>query len=125
LASSTLTPKTFQKLQTIASKPDGWRGSGSIKLNSISLRSFLKLWKEIDQEAEEPFVTLAPNGHLYAEWHASWRRHLDVEFATDGSVFFGLFHNRDAIEGKTSLEHLIAIMRGRRQNPFQWKYIAP
>ena len=78
LAKSGLTDATFSKIEKIATLQNGWRGPGSSKLSPGSLRHFLQLWRMISGDAAEPFLSLTPDGNLYAEWHASWRRHLDV-----------------------------------------------
>ena len=74
----------------------------------------------ISGEAAEPFLSLTPDGHLYAEWHASWRRHLDVEFTADGQVYFGLFNNGNILEGKLKLDDFHPMITGGGQNPFCW-----
>lgn len=110
-----------QRLRRLASKSDGWRGPGSKKLSSAALRQFLRFWRTIADGSTEPFITLAPNGNLYAEWHVSWKRHLDVEFTGRDKVFFGLIHNNEIIEGTTRTSELINAMYARTKNPFRWK----
>jgi hypothetical protein len=120
LRTSNLQEQIHSRLWFLANKPDRWRGAGSKRLNSESLRNFLRCWRKIAADAAEPFVTLAPNGNVYAEWHASWRRHLDMEFSSDGKVYFGLCHNGDTVEGKDDLEEVLNAMLARRKNPFRW-----
>jgi hypothetical protein len=121
MRTSKLSESIKRRLLTLANEPDRWRGPGSKRLNSESLRNFLEAWRRIFGKAVEPFLTLAPAGNIYAEWHASWRRHLDLEFAPDGKVYFGLFHSQDTVEGKSDLEDVISSMLARRTNPFRWK----
>jgi len=121
LQNSGLSEHARNRIERLVRKPDGWKGPGSSKLRSESLRHFLKFWGSIKSKAQEPFIALAPNGNLYAEWHTSWKRHLDVEFNDDGLVYFGLFKGREIIEGKTKLNNFISSMGGRSDKPFQWK----
>lgn len=121
LATSDLTDATFSKIEKISALPNEWRGPGSSKLSPSSLRRFLQLWKLISGDAAEPFLSLTPNGNLYAEWHASWRRHLDVEFTADGQIYFGFFHNSNVLEGKLKFDDFHAMITGCSQNPFRWR----
>ncbi len=121
LAISGLSSELRKRLFQLAEKPDGWRGPGSKCLSPASLRNFLRTWASIAENAVEPFVTLAPNGNLYAEWHASWKRHLDFEFAGNDEVFYGLFHGDYPSEGKDFTVEAVNMMQSRSKNPFLWK----
>ena len=121
LAISRLSTRLSKRLHQLAEKPDGWRGPGSKRLSPTSLRNFLGFWALISENAVEPFITLAPNGNLYAEWHASWKRHLDLEFAGNDEVFYGLFHGGYESEGKDLTTEVANMMQSRRINPFNWK----
>jgi hypothetical protein len=121
LAISGLSAGLIERLFRLAEKPDGWRGPGSKRLSPASLRNFLGFWASISENAVEPFITLAPNGNLYAEWHASWKRHLDIEFAGNDEVFYGLFHGAHPSEGKDFTAEVVNMMQSRRINPFNWK----
>ena len=121
LGTSCLSDDMYKKISALARKPNHWRGAGSKKLSSQSLSNFLLFWRTIRDKASEPFLTLAPSGNIYAEWHASWRRHLDLEFTPNGKVYFGLFNGGHTVEGKDKLCEVINSMLSRRQNPFRWK----
>ncbi len=120
LATSGLSEGLYSRLQKLANKLDGWRGKGSRRLSAGSLHHFLIFWSLVKENAVEPFVTLAPNGHLYAEWHASWKRHLDVEFTDTGDVFYGLFHGNVIHEGREKVSELVIMLQSRHTNPFKW-----
>jgi hypothetical protein len=120
LARSGLQPATMNKLIRLARKQDGWKGAGSVGLKTGALRSFLSFWRAISDEAREPFLTVTPAGNLYAEWHASWRRHLDIEFVGNGEVFFGLFHTDEILEGRSRTKPLEELLKSRRGTPLLW-----
>jgi hypothetical protein len=120
LAKSKLSVPSYQRLLHLASKPDGWYGSGSVRLSSKSLRNFLKFWALIQADNREPFISITRDGNLYAEWHKSWKRHLDIEFREDGRGFFGLFDGSEVWEGIGELRDLARALRQRRVSPFRW-----
>jgi hypothetical protein len=120
LGTSGLSLGLFRRLKALAQKPDGWRGAGSRALSASSLRQFLDFWRAVRNQPTEPFLTVAPNGHLYAEWHASWKRHLDLEFTGGDTIFFGLFHGHRTYEGCDSPQELASFLLGRKTNPLNW-----
>jgi len=121
LIRSGLSRETIARIFRLSDKPDGWREPGSKRLDASSLRAFLTFWTTIARQAREPFLSLAPNGNLIAHWHASWRRHLDLEFDRSNVIYFGLFDNRDVLQGKAVLANLVQTLTARRNNPFMWK----
>lgn len=113
--------QTYAKLVNLGRKVDGWRGTASKKLSDGSIKTFLDFWKSIHDLAVDPFLTLAPSGNLFAEWHQSWNSHLDIEFADGGIVFFGLFTGKNSVlEGKVSADELANLLRGQKRKPLSW-----
>lgn len=121
LAISKLSQQAFSRLEDLAAETDGWNGPNSKALSPMSLRHFLRLWNEIRDEVLEPEFALASNGHLCAEWHSSWKKHLDLEFADDGRVFFGLFDGKSILEGVEKGAELSRMLLARKGQPLKWK----
>lgn len=119
-ATSGISVQLFTRILDLSTLQDGWRGANSKGLTAGSLRSFLQFWRLVRNDAKEPFTTVAPNGNLYCEWHSSWKRHLDIEFVSGGSVYFGLFHNDQVVEGREKLKSLAAMLRARDKYPLNW-----
>jgi hypothetical protein len=120
LARADLSRTSYSRLFALAMRPDGWRGRGSKVLSVASLSVFLKFWSLVSSDAAEPEFALMPNGHLSAEWFKNNRRHLDVEFAEDWMVYFGLFNGEGISEGKETIENLAAILRATKPKPLLW-----
>lgn len=116
-----LSSQLFTRLFRLAARLEGWRGPGSRALDSLSLAEFLKFWTVIRENAAEPNLSLLPNGHLGAEWYRSGRRHLDIEFAHGGIVYFGLFNGDTEIEGKEALLTTAELLLAHPAKPFRWK----
>lgn len=118
---SGISKDALARLFRLAEKQYGWKDPTSQSLKAFSLRAFAMFWMLLPQGSREPFLTLTPNGNLLAQWHASWRRHLDIEFASDEVLYFGLFDHREVIEGKARLSSLVEMLRHRKNSPFSWK----
>jgi hypothetical protein len=120
LAVSGISERLFGRILFIAILRQNSKQNGSKPLSSESLRSFLRFWVLIRADAAEPFLSVAPNGHLCGEWHTSWSRHLDVEFAQEEMAYFGLFHGKEEIEGYSNISDLAKMIQSRPKNPFRW-----
>lgn len=112
---------TYLKLVTLGQKPDGWRGNGSKKLSDGSISTFLEFWGSVRDFASDAFLTLAPSGNLFAEWHKSWKSHLDIEFVEGGVAFFGLFSGSSIVEGKVDVGELAGLLRAHKRKPLSWR----
>ena len=121
LLTSGLSDGAQTRLRRLAQLDDGWHGRGSKALQSASLKNFLLFWRIISENAIEPFLTLTPNGHLYTEWHRNWRRHLDLEFTEDHTVYFGLLDRHYVNEGLDRRSEVARIFLSRTSNPFRWE----
>lgn len=111
----------YRRLVLLAQKADGWRGQGSKRLKSSSIAAFLSFCRATNTDMVEPFLTLSPAGNLFAEWHSSWKRHLDIEFEGDESAYFGLFSGATTvIEGKTGTRELAQILLQHPKKPLRW-----
>jgi hypothetical protein len=120
LTRAELSDAAYSKLFSIATRSEGWRGLGSRALSSASLSVFLKFWSVVSQEAAEPQFALMPNGHLCAEWFKNDRRHLDLEFADDWMIYFGLFNGNGIWEGKETIENLAITLKATPSKPLLW-----
>lgn len=120
LALSGLSERAYERIQILARKPEGWRGSSSKPLRSDSLGDFLTFWNIVRPYAKEPEFALTPRGHIQAEWHKSWKRHLELEFVGNGRVFYGLFDKNSVHEGVGGLEELCGILQSRGSKPLRW-----
>jgi hypothetical protein len=120
LATSGISEAQYARIKKLAHLPDGWRGENSRPLSSKSLHNFLEFWRSVRSDSREPFLTLTPNGHLYAEWHASWKRHLDAEFSDMKGVYFGLFQGSNVLDGRDNAIDLATMLLARRVNPLKW-----
>jgi uncharacterized protein YbjT (DUF2867 family) len=118
---SGLSKETSDRIFQLAAKSSGHNEEQARPLDAASLRAFLSFWISISAQAREPILSLAPNGNLVAHWHASWRRHLDLEFDRGNIIYFGLFDNHDVVQGKAVSANLIQTLAGRTNNPFMWK----
>ena len=72
-------------------------------------------------QSVEPEIALAPTGRLQAEWYKGDRHHIDVEFAEDRRVFFGLFDGQYLQEGVDSIENLAKVLLTRSSRPLRWQ----
>lgn len=115
-----LTASTKTRINQLAQLPDGWRGSGSKCLSAESLRTFLRLWEQVHPPSKEPFITLAPNGQVFLEWHKSWRKHLDVQCFPDDQVIFGLLEGTNEIGGKCDTSALLTLINARGGTALKW-----
>jgi hypothetical protein len=120
LARAELSEASYSRLFAIASRPDGWRGRGSKALSAASLSVFLKFWSVVSRDAAEPQFALMPTGHLSAEWFKNRRRHLDLEFADDWMIYFGLFNGDGISEGKETIQNLANILKSTSFKPLLW-----
>jgi hypothetical protein len=123
LSRAGLTSGASARLYKLAMRTDGWRGSGSRALNSVSLAGFLAFWSSVSGQATEPHFTLLPNGHLGAEWYKNSRHHLDIEFADDQIAYFGLFSGKTEIEGIENPQVIAKSLLGHPAKPLRWKSI--
>jgi hypothetical protein len=121
LSRAGLTADAYSRLFKIATRSEGWRGPGSRALHSASLVGFLNFWSLICGQAVEPEFTLLPNGHLGAEWYKNSHRHLDMEFADDQMVYFGLFSGATEIEGKENAGVIGQLLLAHPARPLRWK----
>jgi len=119
IAEADFTVSLYMHLVRLAKKPAGWRGPGSLPLQSSSVRKFLAFWKEVRDDAVEPEVALAPDGTLHAEWYRSDRQRLDIRFA-DSKLFFGLFDRGRVIEGADDLLISALILKSHQSKPLRW-----
>ena len=101
---SRLSQESYQKLRRIARKEAGWRGPGSDRLTSESLRGFLDFWKLVRAVAVEPEFAITPAGHIQAEWYKGQRKHVDIEFTGGELAFYGLFDGRSVHEGLEKID---------------------
>lgn len=108
------------RITQLAFLSDGWRGGGSRSLSADSLKTFLRLWQLIEGAAREPFVTLAPNGNLFLEWHTSWKKHLDIQCLPDDLAIFGLLNGKNEISGRADVQAIVGTIAAVDQRPFRW-----
>ena len=113
-------PRTYQRIRQIARKEAGWRGRGSYPLSSQSLEWFLEFWKLIRGNASEPELAITPSGRLQVDWYKNSRRHLDIEFAENGTVFYGFFDGKSVHEGVETYDVLAEWLRSRESKPLRW-----
>lgn len=109
------------RLQVLALLPEGWGQGDGHALTSLSVTSFLRFWRgaAVLQPAT-PFLTLTFSGHLQAEWHASWRRHFQIEFISPERTHVALLEGANEWLGTVEVPEVLA-MAGRRRNPLKWR----
>jgi hypothetical protein len=120
LTRANLSETACSRLSSIAARSEGWRGRGSKALSSASLSVFLKFWDVASQDATEPQFALMANGHLSAEWFKNSRRHLDLEFADDWMIYFGLFNGEGVSEGKETIRNIHKMLKATDSRPLRW-----
>jgi hypothetical protein len=121
LEAAKLAAATKARILALAMRRDGWRGPGSRALGATSLSTFLKFWGLIAREAAEPELALMPNGHLSAEWFKNSRRHIDLEFADDTTIYCGLFNGSAIWEGKDDAQNIATMLKGTASKPLLWR----
>lgn len=120
LSRAELSNANVDRLIGLASKAEGWKGAGSRSLQPGAIRTFLTFWAHVNAKVE-PFVTSTTKGGLYIEWHASWKRHLDLEFAPDGRVFLALIEGEQLVEAKTTATDAAKLIMNRTSDPTKWR----
>lgn len=109
------------RLLMLANLADGWGEGAGQKLTGLSVTAFLRFWKGASASAPTtPFLTLTYSGHLQAEWHASWRRHLQIEFISTEKTLVGLVEGNDQWTGKASVFGALEACN-RSGQPLRWK----
>jgi hypothetical protein len=108
------------KIRQLSQLAEGWRGRGSKPLTADSLRTFLDFWGHLPTARKKPFIALSPSGTIFLEWHRTWKKHLDVECANDGTVVFGLIRGETVIEGKAPASEAVATLNAGAVSPFGW-----
>ncbi|MEQ9329150.1 MAG: hypothetical protein RJQ21_17850 [Rhodospirillales bacterium] len=120
LASSNIDIDLFKRILMFSSMSDGWRGEGSKALSPKSLKTFLEFWRDVNCKAKKPNIALSPRGNVYAEWHKSWKKHLDIEFMGDGSALFGLLDGASIVEGRETVNNIVSLVLNRKEKPLLW-----
>jgi hypothetical protein len=118
LALSGLSDPTYDRIVELANTGPGSRRIRP--LSSRSLRLFLAFWRKVRHHAREPELVLCPSGHLQAEWHRNWRRHLEIEFCEDGHVFYGLFNGDRVHEGYDQSAAIVDFLQRYPGRPLMW-----
>jgi hypothetical protein len=109
----------YSNLVRLASAPDHWAGPNSKSLDAASIARFLDFWLLVRDDANEPSLTLAPDGSLIAEWFKSVRQRLDMRFS-NRAVVFGLISPKNILEGAESAETVASILKLHPQKPLAW-----
>lgn len=120
LALSGLSEVSYDRIAELANTGTGSRRTRTRALSSNSLRQFLSFWRRVRDHAREPEFVLCPNGHLQAEWHKNWHRHLEIEFCEDGNVFYGLFNGNRVHEGYEESTAMVDFLLGYPGKPLAW-----
>jgi hypothetical protein len=122
LTRAKLSLDSIRNVFRLAARVDGWRGAGSRSLESGSLSTFLEFWTSFTslKGRKEPAFTLAANGNLIAEWYKNKNRHLDIEFCSDGQLYFGLFNGKSVLEGIATGDELALILGALLHSPLKW-----
>ena len=122
LATATLSEAAYKKIFRMARRGDGWRGKGSRSLRPSSLRNFLGFWAMVCRVASSPQFALMPNGHIQALWSQSDRRRMDLEFAEDNRVYFGILDGRRQHEGIEGMQVLKELLLAHPSKPLGWEW---
>lgn len=120
LANSGLSDRSYLQLLKLAKKEHGWRGLGTRSLDGRSLGQFLSFWAKVRSHALEPEFVLLPNGNLQVEWYRDDHHFTELEFRSDGSVFFGFFDASSEIEGSARLVEIQPLIEARRYRYLRW-----
>jgi hypothetical protein len=119
IAQANMTVGMYADLIRVAFRPAGWRGPGSLSLQTDSVKNSLDFWSLVRANAAEPELVLAPDGSLHAEWFKSQRQRLDVRFSNK-KVFFGLLNKNSILEGADDKDTVGNILRSHHANPLMW-----
>ena len=123
LKQSGLPEKAFGDLVSAASSPERWTGGGKQALSQKSLENFLAFWEGVANQAAEPVLSIAPSGHVIAEWYSDPDHSLVIMTDEDDKLFFSLFDEGRPVEGfenAGSTTNVINMFIAREQNPFLW-----
>lgn len=121
LALSTISHENYLRLYKLASLKAGWRGARSKQLNARSLTDFLRFWRAINFFANEPHLSLSPNGSIIAEWHKNSRRNLFLEFLASGEIYIGLTDGSLEYDARDNKIGAIAFLKNRPSKPLRWR----
>jgi hypothetical protein len=120
IALSKLSLQSYSKLIRMAQRPDGWRGLGSLGLQTYALRYFLEFWQVARPDAFEPSITLTAAGGIEAEWYKNSRRYLTVRFGTKPVAAYGLFDRNHVHEGMDVTATLVTFLKAHPAQPLKW-----
>jgi hypothetical protein len=110
----------YRRLVQLANAKAGWRGPGSKPLDAVAIKTFLRFWTLVRENAAEPELSLVPDGTLLAEWRKSDHHRLDVRFASQ-LTFFGLLTPKNVIEGADSMSTVATILSLHPLKPLSWQ----
>jgi hypothetical protein len=114
-----LSEKAYLKILKLANKNDGWRGTGSLSLNTKSLQAFLRFWNQLIEISEEPDFVLMPNGNLQTEWYKNDNHFIELEFQPNNKIIFGIFDGDTEHEGVASVKEVGNILKERDFKKFK------
>ena len=123
LANSCLSDRSYLHLLKLAKKEHGWRGLGTRSLDGRSLGQFLSFWTNARSHAIEPEFALLPNGNLQAEWYRDDHHFTELEFRSDGLVFFAFFDGSSEIEGLARLTEIQPLIEARDYRYLRWSLL--
>lgn len=103
---------TRNRIDSLACGPHGSAGLNSSALSTTSLSKFLEFWQEL-APAEEPNLTLLPNGRIKALWFKSPTNFFDVQFCQNGDVIYALYYRGKVHHGVGTAPEILALLKAR------------
>lgn len=110
------------RLLVLAGTRDGWSDGAGESLSALSVCAFLRFWRDAKKaKAVDPFLTLTFAGHLQAEWHASWKRHLQIEFVSTEKAKVALLDGEAEWIARDGVYEVLSSICQRRSTPLKWR----